>query len=58
VAVGRPHERIASLASDRAADLLVVGRRGESDVLHRVLLGGTAQKIAGLAQCPVLVVKT
>lgn len=56
--VGRPPERIADLASDTGADLLVVGRRGESDVLQRVLLGGTAQKITGLAQCPVLVVKT
>lgn len=55
--VGRPPERIAALTSDTGADLLVVGRRGESDVLQRMLLGGTAQKIAGLAQCPVLIVK-
>jgi nucleotide-binding universal stress UspA family protein len=58
VLAGRPAERIADLASDTAADLLVVGRRGESDVLQRALLGGTAQRIAALAQCPVLVVKT
>jgi nucleotide-binding universal stress UspA family protein len=55
--VGRPPERIAAIASDTGADLLVVGRRGESAALQRMLLGGTAQKIAGLAQCPVLVVK-
>ena len=58
VLTGRPAERIADLASGTAADLLVVGRRGESDALRRALLGGTAQKIAALAQCPVLVVKT
>jgi nucleotide-binding universal stress UspA family protein len=55
--VGRPAERIAALATDTGADLLVVGRRGESAILQRMLLGGTAHKIAGLAQCPVLVVK-
>ena len=55
--VGRPPERIADLASDTGADLLVVGRHGNSAVLQRMLLGGTAQKIAGLAQCPSLVVK-
>ena len=57
VAVGRPSECIAALASDTAADLLVVGRRGESDAVQRALLGGTVRKVAGLAQCPVLVVK-
>ena len=58
VLAGRPAETISALAAERNADLLVVGRHGESGILHRLLLGGTAQRIAGLVQCPVLVVRS
>ena len=55
---GRPEEGIAGLAAETGADLIVVGRTGESGQLRRLLLGGTAHRIIGRAPCPVLVVKT
>lgn len=54
---GRPAEAIAELAVEAGADLIVVGRTGDASRLHRLLLGGTAHRIIGLAACPVLVVK-
>lgn len=57
VVTGRPAEAIARLAAESGADLIVVGRSGEGGRLQRLLLGGTAQGIVGLASCPVLVVK-
>lgn len=58
VRTGRPHEEIVAAAIGSGADLVVVGRRGGSGTLRRALLGSTAQKVVGLANCPVLVVKT
>ncbi len=58
VSTGRPEEAIAGLATETGADLIVVGRTGESGPLQRILLGGTAHRIVGLSPCPVLVVKT
>lgn len=55
---GRPGEVISGLAAETGADLIVVGRTGESGRLHRLLLGGAARRIIGLAPCPVLVVRT
>jgi nucleotide-binding universal stress UspA family protein len=57
IVAGRPDGAIAKLAAESGADLLVVGRTGESGRLQRLLLGGTAHRIVGLASCPVLVVK-
>ncbi|MEP7183588.1 MAG: universal stress protein [Betaproteobacteria bacterium] len=57
VVTGRPHEGIAAVAAEVAADLVVVGRRGETSTLKRLLLGGTARGVVGLANYPVLVVK-
>jgi hypothetical protein len=54
---GRPQEEIARFAVERQADLIVVGRRGGGSAVSH-LLGGTATKIAGYADCAVLVVKT
>jgi len=54
---GRPHEAIAALAATSGADLVVVGRSGESSALKRLLLGGTARGVVALANYPVLVVK-
>jgi hypothetical protein len=56
VAAGPPAERIAALARENGADLVVVGRGGGHSVLRRVVFGGTARRIAGLAACPVLIV--
>jgi len=55
VSVGAPAHGIAQLASDLAADLIVVGthsRRG----LERFLLGSVAQATVRYAHCPVLVI--
>ncbi len=58
VRFGKPHEEIVAAMTECAADLVVVGRRGASGALHRRLIGSTAQKVVGLANCPVLVVRT
>jgi len=55
---GRPHEEIGRIAASRGTDLIVVGRHGHTGALERLILGGTAQKIIGHAECAVLVVKT
>lgn len=51
---GRPHQVLIDVAQERGADLLVVGRHGGGN-LARAWIGGTAQKVIGLASCPVLV---
>lgn len=51
---GRAHQRIGEAASRLGADLIVVGRHGEGG-FARAWLGGVAQKVIGLADCPVLV---
>ncbi|MBL8348775.1 MAG: universal stress protein [Burkholderiaceae bacterium] len=51
---GRAHEQILAAAAECAADLVVVGRHGESRLL-RAWLGGVTQKVVGLADRPVLV---
>jgi hypothetical protein len=56
VRTGKPPAEIVAAAAERGADLIVVGRRGASGSLHRALLGSTAQKVVGMAACPVLVV--
>lgn len=53
---GKAFEQILSAAQDLAADLVVVGRHGESNVL-RAPFGGTTHKVVGLAEIPVLVVR-
>jgi hypothetical protein len=59
VRVGRSlDDEIVAAATERGADLIVVGRRGASGTLRRAVLGSTAQKVVGLASCPVLVVQT
>jgi nucleotide-binding universal stress UspA family protein len=55
---GRAPEQVVKFGASRQADLIVVGRRGASGQVEHLLLGGTAEKISGLADCAVLVVKT
>lgn len=57
VVVGKPFEQILQTAKSLAADLVIVGRHGESNLL-RAPFGGTTQKVLGLAEGPVLVVHT
>jgi nucleotide-binding universal stress UspA family protein len=51
---GRPYEGLIAAATDCAADLIVVGRHGPG-LAGRAWIGGTAQKVVGLARCPVLI---
>lgn len=56
VLIGKPFEQILSAAKSQGADLIVVGRHGESNLIHTPF-GGTTQKVLGLAEGPVLVVR-
>jgi len=56
VVTGKPFEQILNEAKAVGADLIVVGRHGESNVL-RTPFGGTTQKVVGLADIPVLVAR-
>ena len=51
---GKPHQVIVDAAKRLGADLIVVGRRGEGG-FARAWIGGAAQKVIGLSECPVLV---
>jgi len=51
---GKPHQQIVEAARDCGADLLVVARHG-GDHAALAWMGGTAHKVIGLAECPVLV---
>jgi nucleotide-binding universal stress UspA family protein len=56
IASGKPHEAILRTAEQAGADLVVVGRRGRNPS-KRVLLGGTAERVASHAEGPVLIVR-
>jgi nucleotide-binding universal stress UspA family protein len=54
VLVGRPAERLAELADELEAELIVVGSRGQRP--HQAaLVGSVSTELLGLAACPVLV---
>jgi nucleotide-binding universal stress UspA family protein len=54
VLVGRPAERLAELADELDAELIVVGSRGHRP--HQAaLVGSVSTELLGLAACPVLV---
>jgi nucleotide-binding universal stress UspA family protein len=55
VVTGLPAERLADLADDEQAQLIVVGSRGRGP-LRSALLGSVSTSLIGLARCPVLVV--
>ena len=52
---GRVHEQVVAAADAAHADLVVIGRHSAA-LVGRTFLGGTAQKVIGLAERPVLVV--
>ena len=54
VRVGRAYQELMQAAQVCAADLLVVARHRD-DALGRAWIGGVAQKVIGLTECPVLV---
>jgi nucleotide-binding universal stress UspA family protein len=53
--VGDPAERLADLADDEGATLIVVGSRGRG-ALKAAFLGSVSNSLIGIARCPVLVV--
>jgi len=55
VAVGLPAERLADLADDENAELIVVGSRGRGR-FKAAFLGSVSNSLVGVARCPVLVV--
>jgi nucleotide-binding universal stress UspA family protein len=56
ILTGKPFEQILAEAKTLSADLIVVGRHGESNVI-RTPFGGTTQKVVGLADTAVLVAR-
>ncbi len=54
VLAGKPHAQILDAARRSGADLIVLGRHGATR-LSRAWIGSVAQKVIGLAECPVLV---
>jgi nucleotide-binding universal stress UspA family protein len=53
---GTPFVEIEKVASDRKADLIVMGTHGRTGLAH-LMLGSTAERVVRLAPCPVLTVK-
>lgn len=51
---GRPHVELLAAAQASGADLLVIARHRD-EALARAWIGGTAQKVIGLSECPVWV---
>jgi len=56
VPLGRPEEGIVKAAEFKQASLIIVGSHGRTG-LKRLLMGSVAERVIGLASCPVLVVK-
>jgi nucleotide-binding universal stress UspA family protein len=55
VAIGYPAERLADLADEEDADLIVVGSRGRG-ALKAAFLGSVSYNLVGVARCSVLIV--
>jgi nucleotide-binding universal stress UspA family protein len=55
VRCGSPWEQVLDVAREQGADLIIVGSHGRKG-LPRALLGSVAEKVARLAQVPVLTV--
>jgi nucleotide-binding universal stress UspA family protein len=56
VRIGRPHEEIVALATERGADLIVLGVHGRTGI-RRPFVGSTTNQIVRHATCPVLTVR-
>ena len=55
VVVGFPAERLADLADEEDAELIVVGSRGRG-AFKAAFLGSVSSSLVGIARCPVLIV--
>lgn len=51
---GRPYQQLLAATHDCGADLMLIGRHGDDNILQ-AWVGGTAQKVIGLSDCPVLI---
>ena len=56
ILVGNPGMEIVELATNQAADLIVIGTRGHS-VEHELYLGSVSSAVAHRAPCSVLIVR-
>ncbi len=56
IPVRRPEDGIVNAAAFKQASLIIVGSHGRTG-LKRLLMGSVAERVIGLAKCPVLVVK-
>lgn len=54
-AVGLPAERLADLADEEEAELIVVGSRGRG-AFKAAFLGSVSNSLVGVARCPVVIV--
>jgi nucleotide-binding universal stress UspA family protein len=54
---GKPYEAIISTAKEKKADLIVVGSHGRTGV-SKLLMGSVTERVIGLSECAVLVVKS
>jgi nucleotide-binding universal stress UspA family protein len=56
ILIGDPAERLLQYAGEQAIDLIVLGRRGVSQI-RGLLMGSVSWKVNTLAECPVLTVR-
>jgi nucleotide-binding universal stress UspA family protein len=56
IPMGRPEAGIVKAAEFKQASLIILGSHGRTG-LKRLLMGSVAERVIGLAKCPVLVVK-
>ncbi len=54
--VGNAGMRIAQIAKDKSADMIVIGARGQSRI-RMLLMGSVANSVVNNAPCPVFVVR-
>ncbi|MBI5056367.1 MAG: universal stress protein [Nitrospirae bacterium] len=54
---GKPYEAIINTAKEKKADLIVVGSHGRTGI-DRLLMGSVTERVIGLSECAVLVVKS
>lgn len=55
IIIGKPAEEIVKLATEEKFDLIIMGRRGFSNI-ERFFMGSVTQKVTSAAPCPVMVV--
>ncbi len=53
---GKPFDAIVNMAKEKHADLIVVGSHGRTG-LAKILMGSVTERVIGLSECAVLVVK-